>query len=157
MSSKTKLRTVAEIAEILRPHCVWEMSRYLQSVAIDQAIAEAAKTLDFSLQSAAFSFNADPAAVAADLTQRCDSDAGRNLAALLAARYVIDQCSELPAIRARLAPIFAELATAQESEAAAAHQAALAAAELREKLESEKAAALRAIDEKFAPQLAAIV
>lgn len=42
MTTKTKHRTSAEIIEnSLRPHCEWEMTRYLQAVALDAARAKA--------------------------------------------------------------------------------------------------------------------
>lgn len=151
---KTKpLRPAAEIEEILRPWNIWEMSRFLQSQAIDAAVAEAAKTLDFSLQSASFAFSADPSAVADDILGRANSDAGRNLAALLAAKFVLDGCPELPSIREKLAPLFAELAAARAAEAEAARVASLKRQALRDDLAAKRAVLLAELE---AEELAAL-
>jgi hypothetical protein len=92
------------------------MSRYLQTVALDAAIKDARLHLDCSLQSAAHAFDAEPGTVANDLADRAATDVRKRLAGLLAAKDVLDHCPELPAIRATLDPLFAELAEARAIE-----------------------------------------
>jgi hypothetical protein len=133
MKTITTTRTSADIIEnTLRPWDGWELTRYLQSIALPDAIAEARKDLSFSMESTLWSFNAELGEVANDLAARADSAAGRRLASLLAIKYVIDHCPELPAIRATLDPIFEELenAKARESKEAAEGLAAKRALEV---------------------------
>jgi hypothetical protein len=133
MKTNTTTRSSADIIEnILRPWDSWEMNRYLQFIALPDAIAEARKDLSFSMESTLWSFNAELGEVANDLAARCaDSAAGRRLAALLAAKYLIDHCAELKSIIAKLGPIFEELenAKARESKEAAEGLAAKRALE----------------------------
>jgi len=116
--SKAKIRSSAEIIEdSLRPHCTWEMSRYLQSVALDDAVKQARLQLDASLQCAGHAFDSELGTVVNDLSDRANTDAGKRLAGLLAAKDVLDNCPELPAIRKQLDPLFQELAEARAREA----------------------------------------
>jgi hypothetical protein len=127
MSTKTKLRSSAAIIEdSLRPHFLWEMNRYLQDVALDAAIKDARLHLDCSLQSASHAYDAELGTVANDLADRANQS-GSRLASLLAVKDVLDNCPELPAIRATLDPLFQELADARAREAA--QQAAKVAAQ----------------------------
>jgi hypothetical protein len=117
MKTNTTTRTTADIIEnTLRPWDSWQMNRYLQFIALPDAIAEARKDLSFSMESTLWSFETELGEVSTDLAARADSSAGRKLAALLAAKYVIDHCSDLPSITAKLAPIFKELETAKARE-----------------------------------------
>jgi sugar phosphate isomerase/epimerase len=154
MKTNTTTRTSADIIEnTLRPFDVWELNRYLQSIALPDAIAEARKDLSFSMESTLWSFNAQLGEVANDLAARADSAAGRRLASLLAIKYVIDHCPELPAIRATLDPIFEELENAKAREAD--QQAAKVAAQLA--VQAAEEAARADLEAKLAddPQLAA--
>jgi hypothetical protein len=122
MKTNIITRTSADIIEnTLRPWDVWELNRYLQSIALPDAIAEARKNLSFSMESTLWSFDAELGEVSNDLAARADSAAGRRLAALLAAKDVLDACPELPSITAKLDPIFADLqrARAHEEQSAA--------------------------------------
>jgi hypothetical protein len=117
MKTITTTRTSADIMEnTLRPWDSWEMNRYLQSIALPDAIAEARKDLSFSMESTLWSFDAELGEVANDLAARADSAAGRRLAALLAAKDVLDASPELAEITAKLDPIFKELETAKAFE-----------------------------------------
>jgi len=132
MKTNTITRSSADIIEnTLRPWDGWEMNRYLQSKALTDAIKEARKDLDFSLQSTVWSYEAELGEIANDLAARADSAAGRRLAALLAAKDVLDACPELAEITAKLDPIFEELenAKARESKEAAEGLAAKRALE----------------------------
>jgi hypothetical protein len=122
MKTNTITRSSADIMEnTLRPWDVWELNRYLQSIALPDAIAEARKDLSFSMESTLWSFDAELGQIANDLAARADSAAGRRLAALLAALNVLDHCADLPSITANLDPIFADLqrARAHEEQSAA--------------------------------------
>jgi hypothetical protein len=88
----------------------------LQSVALDDAVKQARLHLDASLQCAVFAFDAELGAVANDLADRANTEVGKRLAGLLAVRDVLTSCTELADIRARLDPLFAELAEAQKRE-----------------------------------------
>jgi hypothetical protein len=117
MKTNTTTRTSADIIEnTLRPWDSWEMNRYLQFIALPDAIAEARKDLSFSMESTLWSFNAELGEVSNDLAARADSAGGRRLAALLAAKDVLDACPELAEITAELDPIFKELETAKARE-----------------------------------------
>jgi hypothetical protein len=154
MSTKPKLRTAAEIiSESLRPFCEWSMTRYRQFIDLDAAIIESRRTLDFSLQSAFHAFDAEPGAVANDLAERASYEAGKRLAGLLAVREVLNTCPELPAIRATLDPLFAELTEARAREAD--QQAAKVAAQRA--VQTAEEAARADLEAKLAddPQLAA--
>ncbi len=122
MKTITTTRTSADIIEnTLRPWDSWEMNRYLQSKALTDAIKEARKDLDFSLQSTVWSYGAELGEIANDLAARADSPVGQKLASLMAAKDVLDACPELPSITAKLDPIFADLqrARAHEEQSAA--------------------------------------
>jgi hypothetical protein len=154
MKTNTTTRTSADIIEnTLRPWDSWEMNRYLQSKALTDAIKEARKDLDFSLQSTVWSYEAELGEIANDLAARADSAAGRKLAALLAAKDVLDACPELPAIRKTLDPLFQELAEARAREAD--QQAAKVAAQRA--VQAAEEAARADLEAKLAddPQLAA--
>jgi hypothetical protein len=117
MKTNTTTRTSADIIEnTLRPWDSWEMNRYLQSKALTDAIKEARKDLDFSLQSTVWSYEAELGEIANDLAARVFSPVGQKLASLLAAKDVLDACPELPSITAKLDPIFKELETAKARE-----------------------------------------
>jgi hypothetical protein len=117
MKTNTTTRSSADIIEnTLRPWDSWEMNRYLQFIALPDAIAEARKDLSFSMESTLWSFDAELGEVSNDLAARADSAAGRKLAALLAAKDVLDHCADLPSITAKLDPIFEELETAKARE-----------------------------------------
>jgi hypothetical protein len=131
------------------------MTRYLQSVALDAAIAQASKPLDGSLQSAMFSFDAEPGIVAADVRDRA-AQSGATLASLLAAKFVLDRCEELPAIKAKLQPLFAELAEARAAEVEAARLASIARQAIRQDIEAKRQVALAAIEAEAAEKLAAV-
>jgi hypothetical protein len=151
--SKTKLRSSAAIIEdSLRPHCPWEMNRYLQAVALDAAVKEARLHLDAALQCAGHAFDAELGVVANDLAARAN-ESGSRLASLLAVKNVLDACDDLPAIRKKLAPIFQELdeARTREADQLAAKVAAQRA------VQSAEQAARADLEAKLAddPQLAA--
>ena len=151
MSTKTKLRSSNEIIDhSLRSHCQWQMSRYLQFIALDAAIIESRRTLDFSLQSAFHPFDAEPGAVANDLAERASYEAGKRLAGLLAVKDVLDHCPELPAIRKQLDPLFQELDEAREREAEEARLASLAAQEKRIALQAAREKAIAQVEASFA-------
>jgi hypothetical protein len=153
MPTKTKLRSSTEIIDhSLRPFCEWSMSRYQQFLALDAAIIESRRTLDFSLQSAFHAFDVEPGVVANDLAHRATESGGR-LASLLAAKNVLDACPELPNIRATLDPLFAELAEARAREADQ-HAATVAA---KRAVQAAEEAARAGLEAKLAddPHLAA--
>lgn len=151
MSTKTKHRTSAEIEDLLlRPHCTWEMTRHRQAVALEIAIADARKELDFSLQSAFHAFDASLKTVASDLAERAAYPAGRRLAGLLAAKHVFDNCPELQAIRKTLDPLFAELEAAKAHEAEQARLASIAAQEKRIALDAAREKAIAEVEAQFA-------
>jgi hypothetical protein len=154
MKTNTITRTSADIIEnTLRPWDSWEMNRYLQFIALPDAIAEARKDLSFSMESTLWSFNAELGEVANDLAARADSSAGRKLASLLAIKYVIDHCPDLPSITHKLDPLFAELTEARAREAD--QQAAKVAAQRA--VQTAEDAARADLEAKLAddPQLAA--
>jgi hypothetical protein len=141
MKTNTTTRTSADIIEnTLRPWDVWELNRYLQSIALPDAIAEARKDLSFSMESTLWSFDAELGEVSNDLAARADSAAGRRLAALLAALNVLDHCADLPSITANLDPIFADLqrARAHEEQSAADNLKAKRALEAAQKAAEQR-------------------
>jgi hypothetical protein len=148
--TKTKNRTAAEIEDILRPTSPWDIARFLQNAAIDRAIAEARRDVDMSLQSASFEFDTDVAEVAVDLLQRADAPLGHKLASLLAAKHTLESCPDLPGIKARLDPLYLELASAREREAEEARLASLAAQEKRIALQAAREKALAQLEAAFA-------
>jgi hypothetical protein len=151
MKSTPPTRTAAEIdSEILRPFDVWKMTRFMQGRAIDLAIQQAQQTVDLSMQSAFFPFDADLAAVGADLAQRADSDAGRLLASLLGIKATLDACPDLPAIEKELGPIYDEWQARREAEAEAAKLAGIAENARRDAREKAKAEAMAKIEAEFA-------
>jgi hypothetical protein len=154
MKTITTTRTSADIMEnTLRPWDSWEMNRYLQSIALPDAIAEARKDLSFSMESTLWSFDAELGEVANDLADRANTEVGKRLAVLLAAKDVLDNCPELPAIRKTLDPLFQELAEARAREAD--QQAAKVAAQRA--VQAAEEAARADLEAKLAddPQLAA--
>lgn len=172
MKSSTKLRPSAAIAAEIRDTCSpCELRLFVQDRAIDSAINRHRTALDIEL--AGIAFHLDPSspqlrAENHDLAAAVEGQVGwilrkalhesrpAELASLLALRDALEGNPALAAAKAKCEPLFAELAASQESESAAAHQAALAAAELRERLEAEKLEALAEIDRKYSPQLEAI-
>jgi hypothetical protein len=144
-------RTAAEIdSEILRPIDPWRMTRFLQSRAIDLAIAQAQRTIDLSLQSAFFPFDADLAAVASDLGQRADTTTAQLLASLLAIRHVLDQCPEAAAAEKELGPIYDEWQARKVAESEAARLQGIAENARRAAMEKAKAQAIAEIEQRFA-------
>jgi hypothetical protein len=151
MPIKTKLRSSAEIiSDSLRPHCTWEMNRHRQSAALDAAIKEARLHLDGALQCAGHAFDAELGTVANDLADRANTEVGKRLAGLLAAKDVLDHCPELPAIRKQLDPLFQELDEARAREAEEARLASLAAQEKRIALQAAREKAIAQVEASFA-------
>jgi hypothetical protein len=150
-TTPTPTRTAAEIeSEILRPIDPWKMSRFLQNRAIDLAIAQARQTVDLSLQSAYFPHDADLAAVGADLAQRADSKAAQLLASLLAVKFTLDECGDLPGIEKEIGPAFDEWQARRVAEAEAARLAGIAENARRAAMEESKRQALAEVEARFA-------
>lgn len=150
MSTKIKRVAAEIISHSLRPHCEWEMSRHRQAAALEIAIADARKELDFSLQSASYSWDAELGTVANDLAERASYPAGRRLAGLLAVKSVFENCQELPAIRKALDPLFSELEAAKAHEAEEARLASIAAQEKRAALDAAREKAVAEVEAQFA-------
>jgi hypothetical protein len=150
-TTPTPARTASELdTEVLRPIDPWRMARFLQSRAIDLAIAQAQRTVDLSLQSACFAHDTDLGTVASDLTQRADTDAARLLASLLGIKFTLDQCPELPAIEKEIGPAFDEWQARRVAEAEAARLAGIAENARRAAMEESKRQALAEVEARFA-------
>jgi hypothetical protein len=144
-------RSAAEIEEHeLRPIFGWDLVRYLQARAVESAIAEATKNASATLESAWYPHNVESGIVESDLLARAkESPALNDLARMLAVKHVLDNCTDLPAIRAKLEPAFQAWEAAKDREAADARAAAIEVQRQRDAIAAAEAEAVAAVRAKF--------
>jgi hypothetical protein len=170
MKSPNKLRSSGEI-EIDINNCTSQEKRlYIQSTALDHAIAHTMQNIQAQLS--AINGHFDPTRrdlelrqynlesaisnMSGDLFRRSKDDDSATLAGYLVLRHVLDAIPTTATAVEKLDPLFAELAAAQEFEAAAERVAADRRQLIRDELEARRAAALAELEREEEQQLAAV-
>lgn len=151
MSNTTKsIRNSADINDDLRQTPLDQTRLYLQSVAVDRAITRAAEDVAASFACQYVPHDADVNGVAGDIAHRANETRDLDtFARLNALKAILESNPLLPAAKAKLEPLYAELGEAVNAESEARRLLGLERMKLAEAKEKAIADAVAAVEKKF--------